>query len=116
MTRFRLDRVRFPLETDFHRVGTARAEGTAAGHVKKINRRALDRNQTLVFPDLAGNRAHQSFGIFVLGIVENLIDRSRLDDLPAVHDDNLIAHPGDDAQVMGDKNRCHPEFALQILD
>ena len=49
------------------------------------------------------------------GMIENIIRRSSFADASAVHDNDLIAHGGNDAKIMSDQNDRHTQLLLKIL-
>jgi hypothetical protein len=51
----------------------------------------------------------------MLRIVEDRLDRPRLDDPPGVHHHHPIAQPGDRAEIVGDQDDRHAELAAQPL-
>ena len=69
-------------------------------------------------PHLAelGRRGEQHARIFGARIVEDLLDRTLLDHLAAVHDDHAIGHLRNDRHVMGHEQHRHSVFALQAVD
>ena len=55
----------------------------------------------------------QLLRIGVLGALENLFDRTRLDDLTLGHDEDAISKLADDAEIMGDEQHRHAMLGLQ---
>ena len=55
----------------------------------------------------AGNGAQQRARVGVLRRVEDRVDRALLHHAPEVHDDHLVAHLGDHAEVVGDEDDRH---------
>ena len=53
-------------------------------------------------------RAEQAPGVGVLGVVEDLVERALLDDLPGVHDEDAVGDLGDHAEVVGDQDHREP--------
>ena len=51
----------------------------------------------------------------MLRVVEDLARGAALADSAAVHDDDIVAHVGNNAEIVRDKNDCHAELFLQIL-
>ena len=106
--------LRLLLQTDFHRLVTAAAEGTALRHVQKINRRSADRDQTLLAVVHIRYGTEQPLRIFMLCMVENIVCSPALTDASAVHDDDLVTHICDDAKVMRNHDDRHAEPLLKI--
>ena len=67
------------------------------------------------WPTLAGrgDGPQEALGVFVAGIVEDLVRRALLTDGAGVHDDDLVAHLGHDAKIVRDDDDRHAEFLLQ---
>ncbi len=99
-------------------VGAARAEGAAAVEVEQRGRRAGDLRQPLAAA--AGRSAvsepEQAPGVGVLGVVEDLVERSLLDDPPRVHHQHPVGDLGDDAEVVGDEDRRQAALAVEPLE
>ncbi len=51
----------------------------------------------------------------MLGLAEDLLDRSLFDDLALVHDADAVGDLAHDAEVMGDEQHRHAEPGLQVL-
>ena len=49
------------------------------------------------------------------GAVENVVGRASLADSSAVHDDDLVSHLSDDAQIVGNDDDGHVELLLKFL-
>ena len=103
------------VQAHLHRLVAAGAEGAAGGHVQKVDGVAGDGHQTLLHPLGAGDGAQQALGVLVAGVVEDLVGGAALAHTAAVHHDDLIAHGGDDAQVVGDHDDGHAQLFLQFL-
>ena len=67
-------------------------------------------------PVETGQRAQQAPGVGVLGVVEDLLDRPLLDDLPGVHDQHAVGDLGDDAEIVGDQDHRQVAVAVQLFD
>src|SRR5215212_11802919 len=63
-----------------------------------------------------GYRAEKSPRVGMLGVVEDLVEGPRLDDPAGIHHPDLVRDVGDDAEVVGDEDDRHPQFALKPLD
>ena len=50
----------------------------------------------------------------MLGTIEQLPDRCPLDDLTGIHDRDVVAHLGDNTEVVRDQEDAHPQFFLEI--
>jgi hypothetical protein len=62
------------------------------------------------------DRVEQLARIRVGGGVEDLVEVAALDDHALIHDQNTVGDLGDDAEVMGDQDRCQPAFAVESLE
>ena len=51
----------------------------------------------------------------MLGVVEDLVSSALLADGAGVHDDDLVTHLGNNAQVVGDHNDGHAQLSLEGL-
>ena len=102
-------------DADLHGGVTAGREGAALGHVQQVDRGSGDRLQSLSLVSCCRDGAEQALGIFVTGVIKDLIGRALLTDGARVHDDDLVAELGYDAQVMGDHDDGHAHFPLDIL-
>ena len=60
------------------------------------------------------DRAQQPFRILMLRIIENIVRRAVFDNLAGVHDGDLVAHIGNDAQIVCDHDDRHADLVLQI--
>ena len=65
-------------------------------------------------PRVSGDGGDEAGRIGVLGVVEDLSDRSRLDDLALIHHADAIGGFGDDAEIVGDEDQAHAGFLLQL--
>src|SRR6266516_7937770 len=87
-------------------------EDAAGRDVDQRRRLAGDRLQPLLPGAIqAGHRGQQSPGVRHLRPVEDLLDGAAFDALAAVHDDDLVAGLGDDAQVVRDQQDRRVELA-----
>src|SRR5215831_19621033 len=98
-----------------HRLGATRVKGTAGRWSNQIGRLARNGIQWLLAPEL-GHGAEQRLRVGVLGGIEKVSDCTHLHDPAGIHDRHAVAHPGDDAEVMRDKNQCHAGLFLDILE
>ena len=95
-------------------VGTARRERAVGGFFQQVGRQALDGNQTFLAGGVdLGQRFQQTHRIRMGCLLVQVSDGRQLDDEPGVHDDDLVHHAGDDAQVMGDPDDGHAELLFQ---
>ena len=62
------------------------------------------------------NGGEQSLRVLVLRICVHLFRGAVLDDLPAVHDGDLIAHPSDHREVVSDEQVGQAELDLEIFE
>ena len=91
-----------------HELGAARMERAARRPVVRVRDRAADRRQPRAPRRVdARDRAQQRPRVGVLRRVEDVVDRPLLDHAPQVHDDHVVGHLGDDAQVVGDEHDRH---------
>ena len=49
-------------------------------------------------------------------VVEDILDRTRLHDAAAIHDDDAVDRFGDDAEIMRDHHEAHARLGLDVLD
>ena len=96
------------------RVRAAIAEVAALRRRDQGGRLARDlRQPRRARPVDPGQRAEQAPGVGVLGVVEDLVERARLDDLAGVHDHDPVGDLGDHAEVVGDHDHRHPELLAE---
>src|SRR5262245_10987381 len=95
--------------------GTARVKGASRGQRGEVGRLPRDRIEGLLAAE-PGHRAHQGARVGVLGIVEQFTHRRLLDDLAGIHHGHPVAHPGHDAEVVGDEDEGHARLALDVLE
>ena len=95
------------------RRGTARRERAAWRQGGEIGRLALDCGETIATVGHPWNRAEQRLGVGMGGRGEDLRNRSMLDHPSGVHHCELVAHLGDDAEIVGDEDqrRAHARAA-----
>ena len=60
------------------------------------------------------DRVEQRLGVGMVRRVEDLRHRSRLDDPSGIHHRELVAHLGDDAEIVGDEDQREAVLALQV--
>ena len=94
--------------------GAARREAAALGLVVGAGHRALDGRQPLAIDVEPRDRAQKADRVGVLRIGEQGRDRRAFDDLAGVHDDHLVGHLGDDAEIVGDDQDRHAQPLLQV--
>src|SRR5712691_3460443 len=94
--------------------GAARVKGASRRQGGEIWRLARDGEQLLLAAELR-HRAKQRLGVWMLRGVEQLAHRAGLDDLAGIHDRELVAPAGDDAEIMGHENDRDPGLLLQVL-
>ena len=51
----------------------------------------------------------------MLRIAENVVQVARFDDLAAIHDDHVVGHVRDHAEIVGDHQQRHAQLGLQVL-
>src|SRR6266581_3164648 len=92
-----------------------RVERASAREVDQVRWQALDGLERLVGLRVeARDGAKQRPRVGVLWMGENVRGRPGLDDLAGVHDDQTLAHPGDDAEVVRDQDRRRAEIAVHV--
>ena len=111
------------LERGLHRavarahVRAARMKRAARGQVDEARRLPRDRHELLAAVALEGrDRAEQTPRVRMLGRREEARRRPALDDPARVHHRDVVAHLGDDPQVVRDDDDGHPELVLQPHD
>ena len=102
-------------DADLHGVLATRGEGASLGEVQEVDGRASDGLELLAHGVERGDGAQQALGVLVLGVVEDLLGGAALAVGAGVHDHDLIAHLGDDAQVVGDHDDGHAQLLLERL-
>ena len=61
------------------------------------------------------HRAEQCLRVGVFRRPEEIADRAVLDYLAGVHHGHLVAHLGDDAEIVGDENQRDTALLLDVL-
>ena len=89
-------------------------EGAAGRQRGKVGRLALDRGQPLAAVAHARDRVQQRLGVRMRGRIENARHRTGFHHASGVHHRKLVAHLGDDAEIMGDEDQRQAMLALQI--
>src|SRR5512139_468797 len=93
--------------------GAARMERAAGRAVERVRDRPGDRRQLHSGGGVdARDRLQQRLRVRVLGIVEDRVDRALLDDAAEVHDDDVVRHLGNHAEVVGDQHDRHLALLL----
>src|SRR5213594_4310023 len=111
-----LDHRRVLLAADLLREPTPRMEAAARRRVAEVRRAPGDRPEALPVPLDAGERGHEPEGVRVRGPVEHLHDVPVLEELPAVHDPDLLGDLRDDGDVVGDDDHRDVHLPLQVAD
>ena len=89
-------------------IGAARCEGTAAGLLRRVQRRARDGQQPGGFVAVqTGDRTQKPHGIWMAGMIEKLLAAALLGDVACVHNVYPLGVAGNDAQVVRDDNQRH---------
>src|SRR5690606_13714451 len=83
-------------------------------HVEGAGHDALDGLQPLLIGVQARQGAQEPFRVRVLRVAEQRPDVGPLHDLASVHDDDLVHHLRDDAQIVGDEDDGGPELILEL--
>src|SRR3989449_3333993 len=97
-----------------HRLPAAGMEAAAGREGRKIRRLARDTVERLLDAELR-DRVQQRLGIGMPGAVEQATHRLHLHDLAGVHHRDLVAHLGDDPEVVRDEDQRDAGRALEIL-
>src|SRR5438067_789715 len=94
----------------------AGVELAAGRRVRQVRWEAADADQAvlarLVDPR---HRAKQRPGVGVLRALEDLLDRTLLDDPAGVHDDHPLAQARHQGHVVGDQHHGRPQLAVELL-
>ena len=98
-------------QADLHGVVASGAECAALRHVQKVDRSTRNGDQLLLHIADRRNGTEQTLGVLVAGIVENILCSSALADSSAVHNNDLIGHLRDNAQIVcnDDDRRIPPD-------
>lgn len=100
-------------DADFHAPLTARRKGAAWIRFQHIDRRTLDGYESLAFLFIkAWHGAQQTLRVRVRGLIKDILDRSLLDNMTAVHHHNGIADFSDNREVMRDEDDRHTGLLL----
>src|SRR5208282_1151641 len=98
-----------------HKVSASGVEGATRRSIERMGNRPADgRKLDLGHGVDAGNRLQKGLRIGVLRIVKNLIDLALLDHPAQVHDDHVVGHLRDHAEVVRDEHDGHPPFLLDL--
>ena len=97
-----------------NRLRAARGKRAAGRQRRQIGRLAVDRDEPLIAVAHPRDRVEQRLGIGVGGRIEDLRHRSRLDHPPGIHHRELVAHLGDDAEIVGDEDQGEAVLPLQV--
>src|SRR5690348_10221816 len=101
------------LLAQWHRVRTTRMESTTRRQVREIwwlSRNGIERR--LATQPRQGTK--QCPGVRMLWCVEQISDRRLLDNLASVHDRHLVAHLGNDTEIVGDEDDGNAGVLLQV--
>ena len=107
--------LRHLVQADLHGAVAPCAEGAALRHVQHVDGRAGDGDQLFLHVVDIGDGAKQAPRVLVLRVIKDLMGGAALADAPAVHDYDVVAHVGNDAEVVRHQNDRHTELLLQIL-
>src|SRR5215472_6855603 len=110
-----IDERRFRLEMLRFRVPAARRERTPRRQLEQVRRLPFDRHEPAA-PLLveARQRVEQAPRVRMLRRIEDLIGCAVLDHVSAVHDEDVLAHLGDDAEIVRDHDDRGIEALLQV--
>src|SRR5215470_8989658 len=97
-----------------HHFGTARVKRAARGRRRRIRRLPIDGGQPLAAVAEPRNRFQERARVGMRRRVVDLLDRPGLDQAARVHHRDLVAHLGDDAEVVRDEDQGQVVRALQI--
>ena len=92
----------------------ARRERAARRQCREIRRLAVDRGKPLAVVAHPRDRVQQGLGIGMGRSIEDLRHRPQLDHPPGIHHRELVAHLGDDAEIVGDEDQSEAMLALQV--
>ena len=96
-------------------IGAAGCEGAAGRQGGEIGRLAFDGGEVVAVVRHARDRAEQRLGVGVRrASMKICAHRSLLDDPAGIHHGELVAHLGDDAEIVGDEDQRQPVLALQL--
>ena len=101
---------------DLQAVGISGSKGIAHDLVIQRGGSASDGVKRSVPLCQLRQRGQQRPGVGVLGIVEDLLAGTDLNNLTAIQNGNTVSNVGNNTQVMSDENDGVVEFLLQILD
>ena len=92
-----------------------RRERAALGHVDQVHRGARNRHQAAVaFAVGTRHGTQQAHGVRHGRAVEDGVDVRLLDRAAGVHDDDVVGHAGDHAQIVGDEDDGRAGFTLGL--
>ncbi|GFJ80642.1 hypothetical protein Phou_048220 [Phytohabitans houttuyneae] len=98
-------------------VGAAGMERAPRRQVDQAGRAARDRHEVRVRVTVEGGHAcQQPPGVRVLRPPQHVLDAAVLDGPSAVHDEHLVGHLADHAQVVGDQHDRRVELLLEIFE
>src|SRR5262245_27423635 len=97
-----------------HHLWTARMERAARGRRRRIRRLPVDGGEPLATVAEPRDRLEQRPGVGVRRRVVDLLDRPGLDQAARVHHRDLVAHLGDDTEVVRDEDQGEVVRALQV--
>jgi hypothetical protein len=63
-----------------------------------------------------GNGVNQCARVFLAWPLEDLFDRTRLNDFSAPHDSNIVGDDANDAEIVTHKDASEPELAVDRLE
>ena len=106
----RVDAVAF-----LHALLAAVAEIAVVGHVYGVRHAAGDVVERVHLLAHDGLGLHQSDGVGVAGVVEDVLRRALLDNAAGVHDDDVVRHARNDAEVVGDEHDGAVDLVLELL-
>src|SRR3954447_3495198 len=95
--------------------GAAGVEGAAGRDLRQVRRLTGDRLEPASLDLDLRHGAHQTVGVRVGRVGEDVVDRPPLDDPPGVHDRHVVGHLVDHAEVVGDEHQAHPRLPLEVL-
>src|SRR3989449_2338149 len=98
----------------FQRLTAARMEATPGWQIGEIRRLAGDAVERLLDAEL-WNRVEQGARVRMPGAVEQTPHRLHLHDLAGVHHRDLVAHLGNDPEVVRDEDQRDAARALELL-
>ena len=108
-----LDHRRALCPTPVGGVRTSRMEGAPRRNVAELRHVPFDLRQAIdAFPQ-RWDCSHKTLGIGVRRMIDDGLDRPRLDETPGIHDGDPVGSFGDYPHIVGDQQACRFVFAAE---